>query len=235
MTQPVPRTRAVVLLSGGMDSVAALHGARAYYDEVRAIGFAYGQPHADAELVTAARISGKCGVPFVLVDLGDALRVRAGLLGGVRDHDERRGANAAFVPGRNVAFLTLAAAQAVTWWPTGDIDLVIGACRDDAEGFLDCRPAVLAMTGDVLRLACGRDVWVAAPFAQVTKTEILQRAQRTPGAVEDISRSWSCYRGELTGPCHACTACVQRDRAFHAVGLVDRCTHPLAPYQGDIA
>lgn len=220
-------TRACVLLSGGLDSVAALHHALTRYAEVRAIGFSYGQPHRNAEMTIAYGVAARRHVPFTELALADALSTRAGLLRAVGDHVETGSLNPAFVPGRNIVFLSLAAAHALAWWTTGGVDLIIGACAEDASGFPDCREDALGKMTMTLREACARDVRVVAPFVNSTKASILMRFAASPFAIDDIQRSWSCYRGDVSGPCNTCTACVARARAFEATGLEDLSTHPM--------
>jgi 7-cyano-7-deazaguanine synthase len=144
------RGRACVLLSGGMDSVACLHWALHHYRDVRALVFAYGQPHQDAELTVAGRIARRNRVPFETIAIADALH--AGILARVPAHEEglSAGLHRAFVPGRNLVFLSLALSRACQWWPLEAIsdgrkagpyefEIVIGSCLEDAAGFPDCR------------------------------------------------------------------------------------------------
>jgi len=216
---------AVVLLSGGMDSVAALHWARGRYETLRALGFRYGQPHANAELPIAQNVAARLGVPFTVLAMADVLNTRMGLLAGVTDHDASRfgGVNPAFVPGRNLVFLSVAAAHACGWFK-GNFHIVIGACAEDAAGFPDCRERVLTALGGVLREGCGREFHVVAPFVRTSKAALV--GSLDGHALEDVRRSWSCYRGELAGPCGTCSACVVRAGAFAAAGVVDLSAHP---------
>lgn len=216
---------ACVLLSGGVDSVAALHWALAKYPSVRAIGFDYGQPNRDAECTAAGRIAKGLGISYALVVIADALRPEKplGLLRGVEAHDPASTTlNRAFVPARNIAFLSMAAAHSCSWFH-GSIHLVIGANRDDAAGFPDCRVTVLQEMGRVLRLGCAREIQVVAPFLDWSKDLIVAHA--SPEARADIARSWSCYRGD--GPCGECTACVLRAHAFSSHGIVDAAARPV--------
>jgi len=216
--------QACVLLSGGLDSVAALHWASVRYRHVRAIGFDYGQPNRDAEIYSAGTAAEVLGVPFERIVLADAFP-RAGLLSTMplpANDDDLRGAHPAVVPGRNGAFLWLAAAHSVTWWKNGNIGLVIGANKGDAAGFRDCSPSFLLKLGTAIRDGFMRQIEVVAPWIDRTKAQILREA--APEALHAIARSWSCYA--RTGPCGMCTACVLRARAFQEVGLVDECVPP---------
>lgn len=216
-------THAVVLLSGGMDSVAALHWAREKQPlTLRAIGFAYGQPNRDHELTAARGFCDAMGVQFEYVAASPAMPKGAGILkdGAPLDHDpEHLGLSRAFVPGRNAIFLTLAAAFACRWSSAGTIDLVIGANKDDSQGFPDCRPNFMVHINRALSVGYGREFNIRTPFIDRTKRQIL--AMSSDAAKVDIARSWSCYRSE--GPCGVCTPCVLRREAFDSVGLVDEC------------
>lgn len=224
----VTTPNAVVLLSGGMDSVAALHWALARYTSVRAIGFDYGQPHRDAELTIAGQVARALSVPYAVLVIADAMNLKLGLLGEVRDHDDSRigGLNPAFVPNRNAIFLNIAAPHACAWFPNGNIDLVVACNADDAQGFADCRPAYLREQATLLRKGCARQIDIAAPWVGLSKGGIIAALHENPVAIEHIRRSWSCYRGQKSGPCGTCTACVVRARAFETASLGDLSTHP---------
>lgn len=212
---------AVVLLSGGMDSVAALHWALGRYQAVRAIGFDYDQPHRNAELAYADAVAARRGVFFKVIPLGPSLDTGLGLLGEILDHVDGGGVNPAFVPNRNSIMLNTAATHACAWFPSGVIDLVFAPHHDDAVGFPDCRPEYLAKLAEVIALGCDRDVDVITPWIELSKGGILAAIHDNPSAVSDVQRSWSCYRGLVSGPCGSCSACVVRSRAFAAAGLVD--------------
>lgn len=198
----------ILLLSGGLDSVAALHHTR----PDRAVGFSYGQPHRDAELTAAGHIAARRGVPFDVLLLPDLRRLNptAG-----RDS---AGVSLAFVPGRNALFLARAAAAYAK--PGEQLRLVMGANADDFAAFPDCRGAFFAAAQTMLRAAlvgiC--DVWISTPWLASTKVEILRWCASQPDALADVRDSVSCYRGTR---CGACDACALRAAAFAACGLED--------------
>ncbi len=117
---------ACVLLSGGMDSTVCLFWALAKFQSVRAVAFDYGQPHRDAELVAAGSLARRHSVPFERVVLADTFA--SGLLTGVPVHERMptTAIHRAFVPGRNLVFLSLALARACLWWPDPG---AAGACE----------------------------------------------------------------------------------------------------------
>lgn len=214
------KEKACVLVSGGFDSVAALHWATEVYASSLAVLFDYGQPNRDQELAAAQRSAERLRVPVLRIAVADSLPRGRGILARVEDHDGRdEGLSPAFVPGRNLVFLTCAAAHAAVYWPTGNIDVVIGANAQDARRFPDCRAGALAKLAETLRHGIGRELNIVAPWIDRTKTQILQSVGAW--AQGEVARSWSCYRGD--GPCGTCSACVLRAEALAAVGLEDRC------------
>lgn len=223
---------ALVLLSGGMDSTACLHWALGRYDEVRAIGFDYGQRHRDAELVSAGKLARRRGVPFETLCLADSLH--GGLKRGVPEHDRlASGVHPAFVPGRNLVFLSLALGRACIYWPNSeDTAIVIGACHEDTSGFPDCGQTFLRLAQAALSAAVLRLIRVEAPFVTSTKRDLVGSFLGNKDALADIQASWSCYAG--TGPCGICTPCVLRRDAFDAHGLSDLCCVPTM-FGGDVA
>lgn len=225
---PAQSNAAVVLLSGGLDSTAALCWALHRYLDVRAFGVDYGQPNRDAELVAARNAAETMGVTMTRIAVADALRPvqAAGLMAGVvPSPGSSSGIDRAFVPGRNLLLATVAISHACTWWPEGPIDLVIGACAEDQAGFPDCRPATLGQLAHALSMGVGRTIRIRSPWADRTKREILYALQPDTHAFNVVRRSWSCYQGH--GPCGSCGACVKRDAAFADLGVADLCAEPV--------
>jgi 7-cyano-7-deazaguanine synthase len=215
--------RAVVLLSGGLDSVAALCWAQQRYVELQAISFEYGQPNRDQEIPAAQRAAAALGVPWRVVGLSDAMRPEKpmGIMAGNLNPCEARfgGVDKAFVPGRNFVFATTALGHSCSWWPNGNVDLVMGACQEDQMGFPDCRPGALAKLAAAMREGYGRSVAIKTPWSAMTKAQILYAVQPHAEAFELVRRSFSCYSGD--GPCSACSACTKRAAAFNAIGVTD--------------
>jgi 7-cyano-7-deazaguanine synthase len=201
-----------VLLSGGLDSAAALHFAKERGGEVHALGFDYGQPHRGAELAWAKRIAKRRGVPFEVIVLPPKWQLdpTAG--------SEFSGISRAFVPMRNARFLIEAAAHVAT--PGEDVVLVIGANGDDIAGFPDCRPRFFEAAAEMMRAALDGmcKVRIETPWLCAPKAGILRWALSRPEALEDIRDSVSCYRGTRCGICDACTL---RARVFAEVGIED--------------
>lgn len=210
---------AIVCLSGGLDSTAALCWARRTGDAVHAILFDYGQPNRDRELACAARVCTALRVPRTSIVLAESLPRASGLLRAVEDHDGKtEGRSQAFVPGRNAVFAVSAAAHAAARFPAGDLSIVLGCNGDDARRFDDCTPEFMRLLEPLLRAATGRRVHVVTPWGAMPKSKVLGLVH--PHDLDLVAESWSCYRGGER-PCGSCSACALRAEAFVANGLLD--------------
>lgn len=212
--------RAMVILSGGFDSVALLHWARAEFEEVRAVSFDYGQPHLDAELSAAQLIAEGMGLN---APNGRWERVK---LTGLGPFDVTPGyakpkVARAFVPLRNLVFAAYAGNRAALTWPGSSATILYGANVDDAAGFADCRRGFIAQASEAIHQAVDgfTELTLRAPWVEMSwrKEDILRWAV-DHGALEDVRRSMSCYRGTR---CRACDSCTRRQKAFELLGLVD--------------
>ncbi len=204
----------VVLLSGGLDSVAALH----YYlgkGRIFAVGFSYGQPHRDAELHAAQTISERHSVPFRTLLLPEIQRMNPSAGRGPT------GISNAFVPGRNGLFLTRAASE---YAKMGEpLTLVMGANFDDYAAFPDCRPSFFEAARSFLNesLSGMCEVSIRTPWLSLSKASIVKWAISNTGRrdiIRDIRDSVSCYNGSRCGVCDACSL---RARAFADAGIED--------------
>jgi 7-cyano-7-deazaguanine synthase len=220
--------RAVVLLSGGMDSATTLAEAIAQGFEAHALTVRYGQRH-EAELERAAAVAHAVGAAshrLASADLafagGSALTDPSIPVPKSRE-DETIGAGIppTYVPARNTVLLSLALAWAEV---LGARDLFIGANALDYSGYPDCRPAFLEAFEALARVATkagveGESFRVHAPLMRLTKGEIVRRALELR---VDLSLTWSCYDpapGQV--PCGLCDACVLRARGFREAGIED--------------
>ena len=218
--------RAIVLLSGGLDSATCFLIARGEAEEVFALSFDYGQRHG-VELERARLLAERYGAAahrIVRLDLpepgGSALTDRS------RDVPRNAlGADAipvTYVPARNTLFL----AHAVAWGETiGAGDIYIGANALDYSGYPDCRPEFLEAFERTANLGTKAGVEgaltfrIRAPLLRLTKGEIVARAAALG---LDFSLTSSCYDPTPTGePCGACDSCLLRARGFLAARLVD--------------
>lgn len=211
---------AIVLFSGGLDSTVALWwAAQNYGGPQHAISFFYGQRHA-VELQAARKILEAAPVKSHI--FASVNGIGLGLHGALVDHDAQLVATDpdgnAFLPGRNILFLTLAALRSAV---IKDYTLIVGCNADDAAGFPDCRyHAILAMQS-ALTLGLGVPAQVVAPFITDTKSRVISAARSLGSDCwAAIGKSWSCYEGGVM-PCGACRACVVRAEAFRVAGETD--------------
>ena len=203
---------AVVLFSGGMDSTCCLFFARGQYRRVHALAVDYGQRHAEQELLAARRIAAKLEVPLTLMQMRiDWQATLCALSRPLRSGLDEDGVSHAFVPGRNLHLLTIAAAHARK---VDAAAVVIGCCADDANAFPDCRREFLESTSRVLSLALGREIVVTAPLVGTFKRDVV--ADAMPALRALLKESWSCYTPRGQEPCGECDACRLRTRAFEA-------------------
>jgi 7-cyano-7-deazaguanine synthase len=215
-----PKPRAVVLLSGGMDSaVCAALAVRDY--EAAAVHVSYGQRTAERERQSFLAICQRLKIPDRLMVRNESLRA----IGGSALTDDSIAVPEAetighsvpvtYVPFRNAHFL----AVAVSWAEVlGAEKVYIGAVEPDSSGYPDCRPAYYKAFNDVVK-AGTRDgsIEIVTPLIAMRKVEIVRLGLEL-GAPFDLT--WSCYSREDQA-CGVCDSCVLRLRAFDAAGVRD--------------
>lgn len=213
---------ALVVLSGGQDSTTCLYWAidRFGLDAVETITFDYGQRHR-VELECAQRVAGFVGVDNVILPIdtfaalgGDALTdpgidVEQGI-------DETSGLPNTFVPGRNLVFLTFAAAYA---WQRGIGHLVTGVAQTDYSGYPDCREGTITALQHTLRVGMESDITIHTPLMHLSKKETVELA-RDLGGLPAMAHTHTCYKGQRP-PCGECPACALRARGFAEAGVED--------------
>ncbi len=210
---------AVVLLSGGQDSTTCLAWALKRFGRVRSLAIDYGQRHR-IELDAAARIAGLAGVPHAQIPCdslralgGNALTSDEAVAGGVRAGNQLPNT---FVPGRNLIFLTLAAAFA---YQHGAANLVTGVCETDYSGYPDCRESTMAALQEALRAGIDAPFVIHTPLMRLSKADTVRMA-RDLGALPLIAQSHTCYNGAIP-PCGICPACELRAKGFAEAGIPD--------------
>lgn len=211
--------KVVVLCSGGMDSVAALHWARAHHTLAAAISFDYGAKHNARELPFAAEHAAKLGVRHEIVRLDFVNRLFTSDLlvsGGdiPEGHYEAENMKRTVVPFRNAIMLSVATGFAES---AGAEGLVIAAHGGDHAIYPDCREEFMRAMGDAMRLGTYAGVALLRPFIARTKGGIAAEGARLG---VDFSRTWSCYKGGAIH-CGKCGTCVERREAFIEAGLPD--------------
>ncbi len=218
-----PRRKAVILLSGGLDSATVLAMARADAFDCYALSLDYGQRH-HAELAAAQRVATSIGVvehkvlPLSLDAIGGSaltdLSIAVPETGG-------EGIPVTYVPARNTVFLSLALGWAEV---LGSIDLFVGVNAVDYSGYPDCRPEFIAAFERLANLATkagveGEAFSVHAPLIEMSKAEII-RAGTSLGV--DYGLTVSCYQADADGvACGVCDSCRLRAEGFHAAGVTD--------------
>lgn len=217
--------KAIVLLSGGLDSTTALYLAKSQgFDEIYALTFEYGQKH-DKELKSAIAVAKAAGVKeHKIVNLllnqwkGCSLTDSDLEIG---DGDiNRSDIPATYVPARNMVFLSVAASYADA---LGITDIFIGVSEVDYSGYVDCREEFIkAMEnainlGTVLGAEKKQKITLHAPFMHLTKAEEVKLGVRLG---VDFDLTWTCYRGD-EHPCGTCDSCLLRAKAFAEAGVED--------------
>jgi 7-cyano-7-deazaguanine synthase len=221
---------ALVLFSGGQDSATCLAWALDRFGRVETVGFDYGQRHAiELEARLDVRAAMAAAFPAWAPRLGEdrVIDIRAfGAIGETAMTAERaietdaRGLPTTFVPGRNLVFLTYAAALADR---RGLAHLVGGMCETDFSGYPDCRRATLDAMEEALRLGLDRDLVIDTPLMALTKAQTWGLAAALGGeALVEIvlERSHTCYLGDRGvrhawgWGCGSCPACALRARGW---------------------
>jgi len=221
-------TRAVVLLSGGLDSATTLAIARAEGYECHALSFDYGQRHV-CELESAKKVAAALGAVQHLtlrLDLraigGSALTADIDVPKGRSDEAMSAGIPVTYVPARNTIFLSHALAWAEV---LGAEDVFIGVNFLDYSGYPDCRPEFIEAFEKLANLATqagveGRSRFrVHTPLIELSKAQIVARAYELN---VDLSLTWSCYAPEPDGrACGQCDSCLLRKKGFAEARLAD--------------
>ena len=230
MSQPQPTASALVLFSGGQDSSVCLAWALDHYARVETVGFDYGQRHA-AELAARVRVREEVvrRFPAWAQRLGQdhVIDIRSfGAIGDTALTSERtievteRGLPSTFVPGRNLVFLTYAAALADR---RGVAHLVGGMCETDYSGYPDCRRDTLDALEQALNLGMHQSFAIETPLMRLSKAETWALAHALGGdrLVELILEdSHTCYLGDRSHRhdwgygCGTCPACELRARGW---------------------
>lgn len=214
--------KALVVLSGGQDSTTCLYWAidRFGRENVSTISFDYGQRHR-IELECAARIANHVEVSNTCLPIdtftalgGDALTDED--IAVMRSTVEDNGLPNTFVPGRNLIFLTFAAAFA---YQHGIGNLVTGVAQTDYSGYPDCREETIRALQETLRMGMESEIVIHTPLMHLSKKETVELCVRL-GGLGAMSFTHTCYNGERP-PCGECPACELRARGFLEAGIED--------------
>lgn len=223
-------TKAVVLLSGGMDSAVTAWIARRHSTDLYVLSIMYGSSHMEQETSRASKLARKLGVhehKILYVPLneigGSALTGQGELPKG-----ETVGIASTWVPQRNAIFLTLASAYAEV---VGALEVYIGVNQVDYSGYPDCRGEFLSAMEKTINLASKRFVlekqrtYLRAPILHMSKTEIIKEGLAMDVPFED---TYTCYRG-LEKSCGTCPSCCLRRKAFWQLDTNDPLPYDTNP------
>jgi 7-cyano-7-deazaguanine synthase len=222
--------RAVVLLSGGLDSATVLAMARARGLECYALSVSYGQRH-QAELNAAARVARALGAHEHRIMHVDLARIGGSALTD-RSIDvpttPSAGIPVTYVPARNTIMLSLALAWAEV---AGATEIHIGVNAVDYSGYPDCRPEYVAAFETMARLATkagveGGPLAIRAPLVNLSKADIIREGLRLG---VDYAMTVSCYQADSAGKaCGVCDSCRLRREGFAAAGVADPTNYSAA-------
>jgi len=214
--------KVLVALSGGQDSTTCLYWAidRFGRSNVSSITFDYGQKHR-IELECAREVAAAAGVANVCLPIdtfaalgGDALTDMA--IPVSDEADQETELPVTFVAGRNLIFLTFAAAYA---YRHGIQHIVTGVAQTDYSGYPDCREETMAALQRAITLGMDREFTIHTPLMHRSKKETVELAVRL-GVLEAMALTHTCYNG-LRPPCGECQACRLRARGFAEAGVQD--------------
>ena len=220
--------KAVVLLSGGLDSTTALAIAAAEGYEIYAMSFQYGQRHT-LEVESARKVAKAAGVArHLVVDFdmraigGSALTDQIDVPKDRLDNEPAAGIPVTYVPARNTIFLSFALAWAET---LGAEEIFIGVNALDYSGYPDCRPEYIEAFERMANLATKAGVQgslrlkIHAPLIEMTKAQIIKTGLELG---VDYSLTHSCYDPTREGlPCGRCDSCLLRLKGFAEAGVRD--------------
>ncbi|MFO1381860.1 MAG: 7-cyano-7-deazaguanine synthase QueC [Chitinivorax sp.] len=224
--------KAVILLSGGLDSATVLAIARSQHFDCYCLSFDYGQRHS-AELAAAARVASALGAAEHRV-----ARIDIGAFGGSALTDTAidvpvdgvdGGIPVTYVPARNTIMLSYALGWAEV---LGAQDIFVGVNAVDYSGYPDCRPEYIQAFERMANLATkvaveGKPFHIRAPLIDLSKADIIDSGTRLG---VDYGLTVSCYQADLQGrACGVCDSCRLRRAGFETAGIADPTTYRSAP------
>ena len=220
--------KAIVLLSGGIDSATTLFYARKKKFKCFCLSFDYGQKH-KREIESARKIARGAGSPILVIKVdipkwASALTSPAKLISHTKKERIGKRIPSTYVPARNIIFLSLA----LSWAEARKCShIFMGANVVDYSGYPDCRPVFLKAFQKMARLGTksglqAKAVKIKAPLLFKSKAQIIKLAQQLG---VPLKLTWSCYRGGKV-PCNKCESCILRAGGFREAGLIDPALKP---------
>jgi len=218
------KKKAIVLLSGGLDSTVTLYWAKSKGHLPFCLIFDYGQRHRK-EIFRAVKVAEEIDCPYQVVRFklpwgGSALTDRGLSIPEGRRLDEMRGEiPATYVPARNTIFLSFALSFAEA---IGADSIFIGANARDYSGYPDCRPEYYQAFREVAQLGTkfgleGKKIEIYTPLIHKSKAEIVKLGVKLK---VPFALTWSCYKGGRK-PCGRCDSCLLRKKGFQGAGIKD--------------
>jgi len=208
------KNKAVILLSGGLDSAVVLYYAKAKGYKCRCLIFDYGQRH-KKEILQAQKIAKAAGCPYKILKINFPWKGSALLDKKIKIPERISGGiPATYVPGRNIIFLSFAISLAETLKAKA---VFIGAHSQDYSGYPDCRPEFLGAFSRMAKAGTLGRYEILAPLLRKNKSQIIMMGKKLG---VPFSLTWSCYRGAKF-PCGKCDSCRYRAKGFKEAGEVD--------------
>ncbi|ASV13322.1 7-cyano-7-deazaguanine synthase QueC [Leptospira santarosai] len=216
--------KAVVLLSGGLDSTTCLYQAIEDGKKIRALSFDYGQKH-KIELSYAKKITRQLGIPHTIQKLKPELFLGSSLTQkSLRDPKNSLGKEKipnTYVPGRNILFLSFAVCLAEG---TDSSSVYIGVNAMDYSGYPDCRPEFIKMYETAIQLGTkkgsqGSPIKIVTPLQNLSKKEIVLLGNRLK---VPFHLTFSCYDPKKGKACGKCDACLLRKKGFQETGVFEK-------------
>lgn len=213
------KTKVVVILSGGMDSVTALYWAMENYEQVEALSFNYGSKHNDKEIPCAEKICSMNNINHRVIDLdfvnelfkSDLLKSGGDIPEG---HYEDESMKATVVPFRNGIMLSIAVGYAESIEAES---VIIGSHAGDHAIYPDCREEFTEAISTAAELGTYEGITIESPFNVYTKDAIVSFGEKRNVPYE---MTWSCYKGKEKH-CGVCGTCVERKEAFEIAKVKD--------------
>ena len=212
------KKRAVVVISGGMDSTTLLYKVIKEGFEVSALSFDYGQRH-KKELEVAKQTCDKLGVLHKVIDLTSVGQVmkNSALTDDIdvpEGHYADENMKLTVVPNRNMIMASIAVAEAVSVEAEA---VYLGVHAGDHDIYPDCRKEFIEKLSEVTKIANYHPVEIRAPYLEMDKGDILIEGKELH---VDYGLTWTCYKGG-DKPCGKCGSCVERAEGFVKAGMVD--------------
>lgn len=210
--------KAVILLSGGMDSTTLLYDVIDRGYEVYPISFFYGQKH-DKELEAASQTCAKLKLPLKVVNVGVLGKIAPSALTAEKveipkGHYQEESMKQTVVPNRNMVLIALAASYAIGIGARG---VWYGAHGGDHAIYPDCRSEFVTQLAKALQVCDWKPVFLSVPYLLWDKVEILRRGLELG---VDYFLTWTCYEGKALA-CGQCGSCTERLEAFKTAGEKD--------------